>query len=102
MNGENPDVQHCCHAAARDRDKAPRPASHWRRGVEIAGWIVPSATLVLLPKCPVCVAVYVALFSGVGISLASASNLRTSLLILCLAALLCLSVKRLWRLASRK
>jgi hypothetical protein len=40
----------------------------------------------------------VALFSGVGISLASASILRTSLLILCIAALLCLALKRLFRL----
>ncbi len=78
----------CCHRATRDRDNAVRPPSRWRRGVELARWLFPSATLVLLPKCPVCVAMYVALFSGVGISLASASVIRTSLLILCVAALL--------------
>jgi hypothetical protein len=67
----------------------------------MAGWIIPSATLVLLPKCPACVALYVALFSGVGISIASASRLRTSLEILCATALLYLAVKRLFRLISR-
>ena len=92
----------CCHVDAPAGDKAPRHAQHWRRGVEIAGWIIPGATLVLLPKCPVCVAVYVALFTGVGISVATASNLRTSLLILCVAALLCLAVKRRFRLAAQK
>jgi hypothetical protein len=68
----------------------------------MAGWIVSSATLVLLPKCPVCVAMYVALFSGIGISLASASILRTSLLILCVAALFYLALRGLCRLASWK
>jgi Flp pilus assembly protein TadB len=92
---------HCCQIATRDHDNAPRPASRWRRGSEIAGWIVPGATLALLPKCPACVAAYVALFSGVGISVATASYLRMSLLILCVAVLLCLSLKRLCRLSSR-
>jgi hypothetical protein len=74
---------------------APRPAWRWRRRGEIAGWIIPSATLVLLPKCPICVAAYVALFSGVGISISSASKLRTTLLFLCIAALLFLVLNRL-------
>ena len=94
-------TRHCCQIATRGRDNARRPASRLRRSGEIAGWIIPSATLVLLPKCPACVAAYVALFSGVGISVASASNLRTSLLILCVAALLCLTLKRLFRPASQ-
>ena len=94
--------RHCCCIATRDRDNALRLASQWRRGVEIAGWIIPSAMLVLLPKCPAGVAVYVALISGVGISVASASNLRRWLLILCVATLLCLAMKRLWRVVSQK
>lgn len=62
----------------------------------------PSATLVLLPKCPACVALYIALFSGVAISFAGASILRTSLLVLCVAALFYLALKRLRRLAAQK
>lgn len=92
-------TRHCCQLATPRRAYAPGRVSRWRRGPELAGWLIPGATLVLLPKCPVCVVAYVALFSGVGISISSASHLRTSLLVLSLAALLSLSLKRLCRLA---
>lgn len=92
---------HYCQGATHDLDKvSPRP-SHWRRVSEIVGWIAPSATLVLLPKCPVCVAMYVALVSGVGISVASAAKVRMLLLILCVAILGCQAVWRLGRFALR-
>ena len=94
-------TRHCCQFATWDRENAPPLVSCWRRGGEIARWIVPSATLVLLPKCPVCVAMYVALVSGVGISVASAIRLRSSLLVLCVAALLALALRRLCRLTSQ-
>lgn len=75
--------------------------SRWGRLSEIAGWVVPSATLVLLPKCPICVAAYVALISGVGISIASASRLRIVLLLSSITILFCLTLLRLRQLASR-
>jgi hypothetical protein len=92
---------HSCQIARRDRNNPRSRPSHWRSGGEFFGWIIPSATLLLLPKCPVCVVAYVALFSGVGISVANAAMLRTSLLILCIATLFCLALNRLGRRTSQ-
>lgn len=55
------------------------------------GWvsaILSGAALVCMPKCPLCLAAYVALFTGAGLSVEKASHLRTALLAVCGAALL--------------
>jgi hypothetical protein len=65
-----------------------------RRGLELAGWIVPSTALVLLPKCPACLAAYVAVGTGLALSVPSATYMRTSLIILCGASLSYLAIRR--------
>jgi Flp pilus assembly protein TadB len=88
-------ARHCCQLRMRAGDKLRRPASQSRRGGELAGWIVPSATLALLPKCPACVAAYVALATGIGISLPTATHLRAMLVLLCVASLVFVTARRL-------
>lgn len=44
-----------------------------RRVTALAQWGMPLATLALVPKSPACVAAYVLLFTGIGLSLAAAS-----------------------------
>jgi hypothetical protein len=82
------------------------PASHWktptwaRRVREIFAWILPSAIVVLVPKCPACLAAYVTLGTGIGLSLSTATYLRWVLLVLCVASLLFLTVVRLGRIGA--
>jgi len=75
--------------------KSEPPTSLEQRCVSFAGWLIPSAILALIPKCPMCLAAYVALWTGIGLSLSVATYLRLSLLVLCAASLLYLAVRRL-------
>ena len=97
MNG-----RHCCQIKTRAGDSTRRSASRLRRGGELVGWIVPSATLALLPKCPACVAAYVALATGIGISLPTATYLRATLVVLCVASLVFITARRLRSLIARR
>ena len=82
-------------------DHASRGAAggrwNWRHGGEIIGWVVPSAALVFMPKCPACVAAYVALLTGLGISVTTAGYLRIGLLTVCFGALAWLAARRIRR-----
>jgi hypothetical protein len=83
------------------RRPSASPTPRRRRGGGVAGWIIPSGTLILMPKCPMCVAMYVALLTGVSISVTSASYIRTAIGVLCGAVLFGLAVKGVRR-AGRK
>jgi hypothetical protein len=52
-----------------------------------AGIVGPSGALLLIPKCPLCIAAYVAAFTGLGLSVGTAAGIRLALIMLCLLAI---------------
>ncbi len=86
--------RHCCGVA-------PAPRSLARRSLGIAGWVIPSAILALMPKCPACLAAYIAIGTGIGLSVPSAAYLRMALVILCAVSLFYLAARRVRRLIAR-
>ena len=86
------------------------PAENRRSGVlgrflGFVGWMVPSALLALIPKCPACVVGYAVVGTSVGTSLAGLAQFRLLLVIVSIASLSYLAIKGaswvLWRSVRR-
>ncbi|HEX3092692.1 MAG TPA: hypothetical protein VHW72_08735 [Candidatus Angelobacter sp.] len=92
----------CCSAAAgaahgsshKAADGKAHPPSAARR-FAWAKCSLPTLILALLPKCPACFAAYVALGTGISLSVAAASVLRTLLIGACAATLIWVFVSTL-------
>ena len=100
----------CCHAPTHDsmakrdskpNDSKPKP-SPIRRATFTAKWIVPSAGLILMPKCPMCLAAYIAFATGLGVSFETADWLRSTLIWSCIASLTLFTALTLRRLIRRR
>jgi len=84
----------CCQTAANAAHKDAKtaggkghPSSAKQRGFALAKSSVPTLILALLPKCPACFAAYIALGTGISLSVQAASLLRSTLIAICVAAL---------------
>lgn len=101
-------VHPCCHVTAADAGRKTFAAQSAgndvssslfiRRCRSAAGWMIPSAILALLPKCPLCLAAYLALVTGVGFSMSTLIYLRTAIVVLCVASLVYLTNRSIRRI----
>lgn len=78
---------HSCCGPARFR---------WKKREGLA-WLLPGMLILLVPKCPACLAGYVALATGIGLSLPVASGLRIAMLVACAITLAVLLGRSLYR-----
>jgi hypothetical protein len=91
-------ARRCClvNSGALEQNKAgeriaggdPHPPSFMRRSLDLIAKVVPVALLVVLPKCPACLVAYVALGTGIGLSLTAATSLRLLLMVACVGSLI--------------
>lgn len=89
-------------ARVRKEDRSPRQSHKFSERLrEFAGWVLPGATLILLPKCPLCLAGYIALGTGIGLSVSGATYLRLLLIVLCVTTLFYAAIRQVSRLTTK-
>jgi hypothetical protein len=91
-----PDGPGVAPSGARVGVNAMRHPAVRRDYLGIAGLLFPGAILAFVPKCPVCLAAYIAIGTGLAISAPAAAYLRMTLIILCVASLSFFGARWLW------
>jgi hypothetical protein len=74
-------------------DGEGRPPGLRLRIFKVTEWLIPGVILALLPKCPLCIVAYVAVGTGIGLSVSTAANIRILLILACFGSLVYLSTR---------
>jgi hypothetical protein len=98
-------AQTCCKAASNNNNipvkNIQRPPGIIKRFIKTLGKIMPGVVLVLMPKCPLCIAYYITVVTGTGVSFTTAKYLRTTLLLLCISSLAYIAITYLQKIYRR-
>ena len=84
---------HCCQGKSRANNDVRQESTRLRRPSGAVRWMVPGALLALMPKCPVCIAAYVSVCTGLTMPYPSAQILRRTLIALCIGTLALLAAR---------
>ena len=87
-------IGQCCRGGRR-----PRRLSPWLSSA--AGSLLPGVALVLLPKCPLCLAAWLTVVTGMSISAASGAWVWRSTVVVCVIALTLSTAQTLRRAGVR-
>ena len=90
------------HSCCNEKSRAAGETAQRSRKMLWTKWLVPTAVLVVIPKCPMCVAAYIALATGFSISLPVATWIRTGLLAASLAMMTYLVVRLALRTFAKR
>ena len=92
---------HYCRMKAGNEHTNNGRGSIARRAIDLAGWIVPGVIVALIPKCPACLGAYIAFWTGLGLSVAAAANMRVLLILVGMISLGFLAARQTRRLMAR-
>ncbi len=96
---------HCCSGAGftdrlPDVKDEPPPRRLVQRAIQSAGCAVPGLLWLLLPKCPMCLAAWIAMVTGAGLSPFVAERLQALSFVLCLCPAAYLAAALIRRLSA--
>ena len=68
-----------------------------RRFIDFIKMVMPAVIFIVIPKCPVCLAGYIVLGTGIGLSITTATYLRIGLIVVCILSLAYFVTKHAYR-----